>query len=188
MLSLLIGGARSGKSRIAASLCPASARVAYIATARAQDKEMRARIARHRQDRPAHWDTFEEPLELAVLLRRLQQEYEVLLVDCLTVWLSNFLYRYRRRSPSQLEKTTFMEVDEVTKIASRLHLILVSNEVGAGIVPVTKVGRIFRDLQGLVNQRVAAAADQVFLAVAGIPVRIKPVFIPTSLEDSQHVL
>jgi len=174
MLSLVIGGARSGKSKVAASLCPASARVAYIATARASDKEMRARIARHRQDRPSHWATFEEPLELAILLRRLRQEYEILLVDCLTVWLSNFLHRYRRRSPTQLQQSAFLQADEVMKTASGVRLILVSNDVGAGIVPVTKVGRLFRDLQGLVNQRVAAAADQVFLTVAGIPIQLKP--------------
>ena len=173
MLTLLIGGARSGKSRIAASLCPESARVAYIATALAEDKEMRARIARHCQDRPPHWVTFEEPLAIAVLLRRLQQEYEILLVDCLTVWLSNFLYRYRRRSPGEIERLALEQVDEITKATTGAHLILVSNEVGAGIVPVTKVGRLFRDLQGLVNQRVATAADQVFLTVAGIPIQIK---------------
>jgi len=174
MLTFLIGGARSGKSRVAASLCPTSARVAYIATATAGDTEMRARIARHRRDRPSHWATFEEPLELATLLRRLREEYEILLVDCLTVWLSNFLYRYRRRSPTQLEQSVLSQVDEITRTAAGVRLILVSNEVGSGIVPVTKIGRLFRDLQGLVNQRVAAAADQVVLTVAGIPIPLKP--------------
>jgi adenosylcobinamide kinase/adenosylcobinamide-phosphate guanylyltransferase len=187
MFSLLIGGARTGKSRIAVSLCPASARVAYIATARAEDEEMRARIARHRQNRPAHWDTFEDPLELAVLLRRLQQEYDILLMDCLTVWLSNLLYRYRRHSARKIEDIVLAEIDEITKITSAVHLILVSNEVGAGIVPTTRVGRLFRDLQGFVNQHVAAKADQVFLAVAGIPIQIKPVFTQISSEDPIHV-
>jgi adenosylcobinamide kinase / adenosylcobinamide-phosphate guanylyltransferase len=174
MLTFLIGGARSGKSRVAASLCSESARVAYIATARAEDDEMRARIARHRQDRPAHWTTFEEPLELAAQLGRLQHKYEILLVDCLTVWLSNFIYRYRRLSPDALEKAALAQVEEITAAARGVHLILVSNEVGSGIVPPTKVGRIFRDLQGTVNQRVAAASDHVFLMAAGIPLQIKP--------------
>lgn len=186
MLTLLIGGARSGKSRLAQSLCPVSARVAYIATAQAEDEEMIARIARHRHDRPTHWVTFEEPLAIGSLLRRLQQEYDVLLLDCLTVWLSNVLYRYRRRSACEIEKIVFEQVDEITKAAPDAHLILVSNEVGAGIVPATKVGRIFRDLQGLVNQRVAAAANQVFLTVAGIAVQIKPAATSMQFPESSQ--
>jgi adenosyl cobinamide kinase/adenosyl cobinamide phosphate guanylyltransferase len=103
MLTFLIGGARSGKSRIAESLCLNSPRVAYIATARANDEEMRARIARHRHDRPLHWDTFEEPLAMAPLLRKIRQECDALLLDCLTVWLSNSLYRFRRQTPNHIE-------------------------------------------------------------------------------------
>src|ERR1700760_2632637 len=114
MLTFLIGGARSGKSKAAAMLCADSARVAYVATARADDDEMRARIARHRQDRPAHWTTFEEPLELAARLHPLQEKYEIVLVDCLTVWLSNFIYRYRRLSPDALETSVLAQVDEIT--------------------------------------------------------------------------
>jgi adenosylcobinamide kinase/adenosylcobinamide-phosphate guanylyltransferase len=174
MLTLLIGGARSGKSRAAESLCLGSDRVAYIATARAEDEEMRARIVRHRQDRPAHWKTFEEPLEIVTLLQKLRQEYDVLLLDCLTVWLSNSLYHFRRHPLNEIENRVLAQLQEIVATASRAHLIVVSNEVGAGIVPTTKVGRIFRDLQGLANQRVAAAADRVLMMVAGIPIQIKP--------------
>jgi adenosylcobinamide kinase/adenosylcobinamide-phosphate guanylyltransferase len=174
MLTFLIGGARSGKSRVAESFCLGSNQVAYIATARANDEEMRARIARHRHDRPTHWDTFEEPLAIVPLLRKLRQEYDVLLLDCLTVWLSNLLYQFRRQSPDDIEKRVLAQLSEVTEYAAGTHLIVVANEVGAGIVPTTKVGRIFRDLQGLANQRVAAAADRVLMMVAGIPIQIKP--------------
>jgi len=174
MLTLLIGGARSGKSRAAESLCAGSSRVAYIATARADDEEMRARITRHRQDRAVHWKTFEEPLEIAPLLQKLQQDFDVLLLDCLTVWLSNSLYRLRRHPPAEIESRVLQQLQKVVAAAAGAHLIIVSNEVGAGIVPTTKVGRMFRDLQGLANQHVAAAADRVLMMVAGIPIQIKP--------------
>ena len=174
MLTFLIGGARSGKSRTAESLCHGSPRVAYVATARASDDEMRARIARHRHDRPAHWDTFEEPLAIAPLLLKLRLEYDVLLLDCLTVWLGNSLYHLRRLPPDEIENQVLAQLQEITATGSGAHLVIVSNEVGAGIVPTTKVGRIFCDLQGLVNQRVAAAADRVLMMVAGIPIQIKP--------------
>lgn len=174
MLTFLIGGARSGKSRHAESLCVGAPRVAYIATARANDEEMRARIARHRHDRPAHWDTFEEPLAIAPLLGKLRQEYNVLLLDCLTVWLSNSLFHFRRQPSNEIENRVLAQLDEIVNAAVGTHLIVVANEVGGGIVPSTKVGRIFRDLQGLANQRVAAAADRVLMVVAGIPLQIKP--------------
>jgi adenosylcobinamide kinase / adenosylcobinamide-phosphate guanylyltransferase len=174
MLTLVIGGARSGKSRLAESLCLHSPKVAYIATARADDEEMRARIARHRHDRPAHWDTFEEPLAIAPLLRKLRQEYDVQLLDCLTVWLSNSLFHYRRQSSRNIEDKVLAQLDEIADAATGIHLVVVANEVGTGIVPATKVGRIFRDLHGLANQRIAAAADRVFMTIAGIPIQIKP--------------
>lgn len=179
MLTLVIGGARSGKSRLAQSLCPASARVAYVATARVEDGEMRARVARHRQQRPAHWLTFEEPLALDAAVDRALPESEVLLIDCLTVWLSNLQYQHRKLSADRMEAIALAQLDHVIAAAARCHLILVSNEVGCGIVPMTKVGRLFRDLQGRVNQYVAARADRVILTVAGIPLQIKP---PSSLQ------
>lgn len=187
MLTFLIGGARSGKSRHAESLCVGAPRVAYIATARANDEEMRARIARHRYDRPAHWDTFEEPLAIAPLLGKLRQEYNVLLLDCLTVWLSNSLFHFRRQPSNEIENRVLAQLDEIIRAATSTHLIVVANEVGGGIVPSTKVGRIFRDLQGLANQRVAAAADRVLMVVAGIPIQIKPSNggIPMLLEKSE---
>jgi adenosylcobinamide kinase / adenosylcobinamide-phosphate guanylyltransferase len=174
MLTLVIGGARSGKSRLAESLCLGSRKVAYIATARANDEEMQARIARHRHDRPAHWETFEEPLAIVPLLRKLRQEYDVLLMDCLTVWLSNSLFHNRRQSSDEIENQIIAQLDAIVSAASGIHLIVVTNEVGGGIVPTTKVGRIFRDLHGRANQRIAAAADRVLMTIAGIPIQLKP--------------
>ena len=186
MLTFIIGGARSGKSRFAESLCPPSHRVAYIATARVQDKEMQARVARHRKDRPTHWMTFEEPLAIDVTLRYAEQFCQVLLVDCLTIWLSNLLYQNRRFSAPRIEGLALEQIDNIIKAATSWHVILVSNEVGGGIVPSTKIGRLFRDLQGRVNQHVAAKADQVFLVVAGIPIQIKPpLSFPTTSGDTQ---
>lgn len=187
MLTLLIGGARSGKSKFAESLCAHSKRVVYIATARVEDKEMSARIARHRQDRPANWLTIEEPLCIDVVLCQAAIKYEVLLVDCLTVWLSNLLYHHRRRPASEIEAIMLSKASLIAEAAPSRHVILVSNEVGAGIVPSTKVARLFRDLQGQLNQYMAASADQVFLLAAGIPLQIKPErFYQPILERSNY--
>jgi adenosylcobinamide kinase/adenosylcobinamide-phosphate guanylyltransferase len=173
-LTLIIGGARSGKSRFAQSLCPPEGRVAYIATARIEDDEMRVRVLRHRSYRPARWSTVEEPLALAAAVRRVSGDSDYILVDCLTVWLSNLCWEYQHRPAGDIERIGFAEIDAISAAAEGRQVILVSNEVGGGIVPDNPVGRTFRDLQGLVNQRAAAAANSVFLTVAGIPLRIKP--------------
>lgn len=176
MLTLIIGGARSGKSRFAQSLCPPEARVAYIATARLEDGEMQARAARHRAGRPAAWRTLEEPLALAAAVRRAAPDADHILVDCLTVWLSNLCWEHRLRPAGEIERIAAAEIDAIAAAAGERSVILVSNDVGGGIVPDNPVARGFRDVQGLVNQRAAAAAGRVFLTVAGIPLRIKPGF------------
>lgn len=174
MLTLVIGGARSGKSKFAQSLCPGEARVAYVATARGDDEEMRARIAHHRARRPAEWLVIEEPLALASAVCRAAEAAEFVLVDCLTIWLANLWWEHRDCPPAEIERLAFEQIDAVSAAAAGGAVILVTNEVGGGIVPDTAVGRGFRDLQGLLNQRAAAAADRVFLTVAGIPLQIKP--------------
>jgi adenosylcobinamide kinase/adenosylcobinamide-phosphate guanylyltransferase len=177
VLTLVIGGARSGKSRFAQSLCEADGRVVFIATAREEDDEMRSRIERHRQSRAAGWMTIEEPLALVNSLRGALAYGDVFLIDCLTIWLSNLMWELRDRLPEDLEKCAMSEIEEVADIAAgvpRPHVIVVSNEVGGGLVPENGVGRRFRDLQGLVNQRCAARADRVFLMVAGIAIPVKP--------------
>jgi len=174
MLTFIVGGARSGKTALAQSLCRADARVVYIATLRAEDDEMRERIRRHRAARPAEWSTIEEPLSIAAAVRRASGEFDAIVLDCLTLWLSNFCWEHRGCDAEEIERRALAEADELARACGGARkAIVVSNEVGSGIVPENAVARQFRDLQGWVNQRVAAAADEVWQTVAGIPVRIK---------------
>jgi adenosylcobinamide kinase/adenosylcobinamide-phosphate guanylyltransferase len=166
---LVVGGARSGKSRFALSVQSAGARVAFIATAEARDADMTARIARHRAERPASWHTVEAPLALVSALRGLPPRTDAVLVDCLTVWVANLLLR------GQADEAILADADALAALIREgaYDLTLVSNEVGAGVHPETAPGLRFRDLLGLVNQRVAAACQQVTLMVAGVPLTIK---------------
>lgn len=173
MLSLVIGGARSGKSRFAQSLGQSAVRVVYIATARVEDAEMASRIEQHRQTRPAHWTTIEEPLEIGSAIERHSAGCDFLLLDCLTLWLSNFCWEHRETGEAGIHAAAFREVARVATASSASHVVLVTNEVGCGVVPESTVGRSFRDLQGWVNQEVARSADWVHHVVAGIPVAIK---------------
>jgi adenosylcobinamide kinase / adenosylcobinamide-phosphate guanylyltransferase len=181
MLTLILGGARSGKSRYAQSLCDRSAQVVYIATARADevdsDHEMRERVARHREDRPANWRTVEEPLDLPRAVRETPVE-ATLLIDCVTLWVSNLMSEHRGQTTAAQEKLILAQVDDLI-LASRRRseaageIIVVSNEVGGGLTPEHPVGRAFRDLQGFANQRLAQAADKVVFIVAGLPLPLK---------------
>ena len=174
MLTLVIGGARSGKSRYAQSICSKGPRVTYIATAHLEDDEMRARVARHRRDRSAAWLTIEAPLAIADAVILQAPRTDFILLDCLTLWLSNFCAEHRHLSAEELELAASKEVARLFVPSACSHLVVVTNEVGSGIVPDSPVGRLFRDLQGLVNQQVAGEADFVYQTVAGIPLRIKP--------------
>jgi adenosyl cobinamide kinase/adenosyl cobinamide phosphate guanylyltransferase len=164
-LTLVLGGARSGKSRYAESLITALPPPwIYVATAESGDEEMAARIESHRQRRGAQWRTIEAPRELAKTLSACCDE--PVLVDCLTLWLSNLMLAEANieEEIAQLEKAL---------MAARARLILVANEVGSGIVPSYPLGRRFRDLQGMLNQRIAASAERVILMVAGLPLVLK---------------
>ena len=165
----ILGGARSGKSRFALAALRDRRRVAFVATARAGDGDMAARIARHRAERPGHWLTIEEPFALAPRLASLAREADSVVVDCVTVWVANLLLRGDR------DAEIVAAGDELAALVGRglFDLTLVSNEVGEGVVPETADGVRFRDLLGFVNQRLAAACDQVTLMVAGLPVTIK---------------
>jgi adenosylcobinamide kinase/adenosylcobinamide-phosphate guanylyltransferase len=163
---LITGGARSGKSRRAEARVRALPGVPiYIATARADDDEMRARIARHVADRGPGWETIEEPLDLVGALAA-SDGRGPRLVDCLTLWLSNLLFR-----GDDWEPRAAALVDTLVRQAS--PVVLVSNEVGMGIVPDNALAREFRDAQGWLNQRVAACADEVEVVVAGLPLPLK---------------
>jgi adenosylcobinamide kinase/adenosylcobinamide-phosphate guanylyltransferase len=167
---LIIGGARSGKSRHAlVQAQPSPGSIVFLATARALDGPMTARIARHRAERPPGWTTVEEPFDVVDTCRRLSRSHDLALVDCLTLWVSNRLLR------GDGDEAILSGADELAALMTEraLSLILVSNEVGAGVHPPTEVGLRFGDLMGSVNQRVAAAADRVTLMVAGIALSIK---------------
>lgn len=166
-ITLVLGGVRCGKSRYAQTLAARHARVLLIATAREDDDEMRAKIARHRADRPAAWDTVEEALDLGGVLRERAANYDVLVIDCLTLWVANLL----AEGSNERSQRAVDFYDAVS--ACQRPLLIVSNEVGSGIVPEYASGRLYRDVLGEVNQRVAALAGRVVLMVAGIPVPVK---------------
>jgi adenosylcobinamide kinase / adenosylcobinamide-phosphate guanylyltransferase len=169
-LALILGGARSGKSRYALDLartCPPPR--LYLATAEAGDEEMAARIAQHRRDRGEGWDAVEAPLDLAGALEQAQGRYQVILADCLTLWLSNWLLRGGDRA--ELQRVCVELAATVEKTAT--PTILVSNEVGWGIVPENPLAREFRDRAGWLHQLISTAADLVVLLVAGLPLTLK---------------
>jgi len=166
----ITGGARSGKSAFAEKLATdIPGKRAYLATAQALDAEMVARIEHHRLRRGSAWDTYEEPLAITELLKKLSGRYEVVLLDCLTLWLSNIM----ARTGSNDEISA--RVDELTSGLRDFAgaCIVVSNEVGLGIVPDNPLARRFRDLAGFANQKLAQASDEAYLLAAGIPMKIK---------------
>jgi adenosylcobinamide kinase / adenosylcobinamide-phosphate guanylyltransferase len=169
---LILGGVRSGKSLRALSLAKAiGGSVAFVATAEGRDGNMKARIARHQAERPSGWATVEESFELVAACRRLAGQVDLVIIDCLTLWISNLMLRGDR------DEAVVAEADGLAKLmaARDLSIIVVSNEVGSGVHPLTEVGLRFGELLGVANQRVAAAADRVTLMVAGLPVTIKDV-------------
>ena len=166
---LITGGARSGKSKYAEERVAAlGSRRLYVATAEAKDDEMAQRIAAHQKRRGSGWTTVEEPVQLAETLRAWRGRTDSALVDCLTLWLSNLLLK---DDENQVEE----KVEALVRALPQLDfpVIFVTNEVGAGIVPDNPLARQFRDLAGWTNQRIAAAANEVVLMVAGIPMVVK---------------
>ena len=166
---LILGGARSGKSRFAVSGLSARARVTYVATAVAGDDDMAARIARHQAERSPQWATVEAPYDLVASLARALATADTVIVDCLTVWVANLMLR------GDSDEAILKDADGVAALAAapRVELRVVSNEAGLGVHPPTVDGLRFRDLLGLVNQRVAAASSRVVLMVAGLPHMLK---------------
>jgi adenosylcobinamide kinase/adenosylcobinamide-phosphate guanylyltransferase len=181
MKELIVGGARSGKSRLAeAHAIESGLDVVYIATAHALDAEMERRVAHHRARRPAHWRCIEEPLELAQTLRTYAAADTCVLVDCLTLWLNNLFFAGKAAAQAEageaidcplLKGATEALLEALPTLPGRV--ILVSNEVGWGIVPMHPVSRLFADEQGRLNQRVAAVCEKVTLVAAGLPLALK---------------
>lgn len=168
-VTLVLGGVRSGKSRYAQRLAEAATgHVAFVATATAFDDEMRVKIERHRASRPEAWQTVEEPLELASVLA--ESECELVLIDCLTIYAANLLH-----ATGDDEAAARRRMGELCAAIAqaRCDVVLVSNEVGSGVVPAYALGRQFRDALGELNQMVAAVADDVVLLVAGLPLVLK---------------
>jgi adenosylcobinamide kinase / adenosylcobinamide-phosphate guanylyltransferase len=164
---LILGGARSGKSSRAQALAEAaSPKRLFVATAEALDDEMTARIARHQADRSAGWRTFEAPLDLAPVIAQAAGRDEFILIDCLTLWLSN-LFHHKRDVEAEIDALC------AALRSSHAQIALVSNEIGLGLVPETPLGRAFRDAQGRLNQKVAAVCDEVEFVAAGLPLRLK---------------
>lgn len=184
-LILVLGGARSGKSAFAERLAASGGQsVAFIATATAGDDEMRTRIARHRASRPGDWHTVEEPLDLAGAVRHAGALADVMLLDCITLWLANWLSRQDETNSADTSASSSLFdtgavqaieslIDALSSLGAGKTLIVVTNEVGLGIVPAYALGRAYRDTLGLVNQRLAEAAERVYLLIAGIAVDIK---------------
>lgn len=180
---LVTGGARSGKSSFAEHLVAGlGSEIAYIATAKPFDSEMADRIAKHRQGRPATWQTFEEPLQPSVVIAEQGRYCEAILLDCLTVLTTNWLLRSdidwehpTREQLATIEAEVLAEIAAICRAAEQgtADLVAVTNEVGCGIVPVSPMARFFRDCAGRVNQRMAALAAEVYWVISGIPVQIK---------------
>lgn len=164
---LIGGGARSGKSRHALELArKRGSRLVFLATAQAYDEEMAARVAKHRAERGADFSTVEEPLEIAAAIRK-TADADAVVLDCLTLWLSNIMLTFGRDVDTEIEN--LIQAAQATPTT----VIAVTNEVGCGIVPDNTLGRDFRDHAGVLNQRVAAAAEEVYWMIFGQPLRVK---------------
>ncbi|HXZ06269.1 MAG TPA: bifunctional adenosylcobinamide kinase/adenosylcobinamide-phosphate guanylyltransferase [Ktedonobacteraceae bacterium] len=198
-LILILGGARSGKSTFAERLATRSGKtVAFIATATDGDDEMHERIIQHRASRPREWLTIEEPLDLVGAVQQAFHVADVAILDCVTLWLGNMLLQEQSELQSddqdqvelhftsdQFHERTLQHIEELLAVIQRpvvgKTLIIVSNEVGLGIVPAYQLGRIYRDTLGYVNQRLAQIAERVYLMVAGMVVDIKSLHQEASL-------
>ncbi len=165
----IVGGARSGKSDYALKLASRSKRVAFIATGQALDREMIHRIRLHKKARPKNWQTFEEPVRVSSLLKKIPSGYDMVIIDCLTLLVSNLLLR--KAGAQAIEREVASLVSELNR--RRGKAIVVSNEVGLGIVPGNKLSRDFRDIAGRVNKIVAGKSNRMFFIISGIPWRIK---------------
>ena len=171
-LTLVLGGVRAGKSRYAQRLAQNGQRVLFVATAEPGDQEMAARIQAHRAERPADWTTLEEPVDLVTALAPRLPDFDTVLLDCLTLWVSNLLLQGGER---QARPDIGAEAHRLLQIYEQgdASWIVVSNEVGLGVIPANELGRAYADELGRVNQIIAAAADDVIVMFAGLPVNLK---------------
>jgi len=168
-ITLILGGARSGKSTCALNLAGKKKKVAFIATGQGLDREMRERILKHQQARPKNWKTFEEPKNLSALVSGMGDNFDCIIIDCLTLLVANLILA-KNKEKAILEKFKVL-LSQLRR--KKAKVILVANEVGLGIVPVSKLGREFRDIAGRINQLAAKESGEVYFINAGIPLKIK---------------
>lgn len=172
-LTLVLGGVRAGKSSYAQHLATRGERVLFLATAQPGDTEMEARIRAHQQSRPADWDTLEEPIDPVGALASNLHCYDTVLLDCLTMWVSNLLLASRDGGSADMDIASkvhsLLELYEAHEVA----LVVVSNEVGLGLVAATELGRQYADWLGRANQIMASRADEVYFVAAGLPLKLK---------------
>ena len=183
---LVLGGAQSGKSYYAQQLASHFERVTFIATARGTDAEMRRKIARHRRERPAAWRAIEAPLELEKTVHSASRESDVVLIDCLTVYVDNVMTSRRKSKSKSDSKECINAVCDAIRTAEA-SVIVVSNEVGSGVVPPYRSGRAYRDFLGQMNQKVAQIADRVILMLAGVPMTVKESGASQQQDDANRV-
>jgi adenosylcobinamide kinase/adenosylcobinamide-phosphate guanylyltransferase len=184
-LILILGGAGSGKSAFAQRLAQQKAEnVLFVATAEAKDSEMAMRVRRHRRRRPGQWHTVEEPLELARAIGE-AASHQVVVIDCLTLWVSNLLQANEAQEPAEQEAAVLAAARRLVDTCEKgeATLIMVSNEVGMGLVPPYPLGRLYRDVLGRVNQLLAARASRVYLMVAGLAVELRSLGARSVLES-----
>ena len=176
-LTLITGGARSGKSAFAERLAMQGKHVLFVATAEALDDDMARRIAAHRGSRPAEWDTLEEPRSLPEAIRRkaagADSAYDTIIVDCLTIWVSNLLLLHEGNADAEARIVEAAGKLLDVRASSDASWIVVTNEVGLGVVPSSSLGRTYRDALGRVNSLVASRADKVYLMAAGLALDLK---------------
>ena len=179
---LLLGGARSGKSRYAQEYAWRNGgKVLFVATATAGDEEMRLRIEKHKQDRPSHWRTLEAAIDIGKQIEANAGDANLIVIDCITMLVSNVFSRYDDKkfatiSDAVLERDVVAEIEQLQKCLKKVNasFLIVSNEVGMGLVPDNRMGRLYRDILGRANQMLTQTSDEVFLLVAGIPMKLKP--------------
>ncbi len=174
MLIFVTGGSRSGKSRFAQQLASRKPGAhAYIATAQTLDEEMRQRVETHRRNRPSEWIVIEEPWAVPSALRKAARSAPTVILDCVTLWMTNLLISDEAWDERRAEVAANELVDAARDVPDAT-VIVVSNEIGSGVVPDNELARRFRDCAGRANEVIAAGADEVYLMVSGIPMRIKP--------------
>lgn len=169
-ITFITGGIKSGKSNLAVEKASKeNQKVAFVATATAFDDEMADRIKKHQQARPASWSLFEEPHNIDTIIEKIINKYNIVIIDCLGIWVTNLMMS----ELSDIEITN--KATDLIKTFAKIdyHLIIVSNETGLGLIPANKMGRRFCDLLGVINQKIAKAADEAYLMTSGIPIKLK---------------